>query len=86
MSGFTVAGVLDDTLYEVEVTGRKDQPVVGSKRVAALVQQDTGTTVLATPGGPRYTVDPGDPASVLCLLSTKTKVTSVGEGAPRLVD
>lgn len=86
MVSFTVTGVLDDTLYEVEVTGRTDQPVVGSKRVAALVTQETGNTVLATPGGPAYKVDPSDPASVLCLLSTKTKVRRVGEGAPKLVD
>jgi hypothetical protein len=86
MSGFTVSGVLDNTLYDVEVTGDASNPVVGSKRVSALVTQQTGTTVLATPGGPRYTVDPGDPASVLCLLSAQTKVQSVGDGAPKLVD
>ncbi len=83
---FTVTGVVDDTLYEVEVTGKAANPVVGSKRIAALVEQSAGTVVLATPMGPRYTVDPADGASVLALLSTKTKVRTVGDGAPKLID
>lgn len=86
MSGFTVAGVLDDTLYEVQVTGDAGRPVVGSKRVGRLVEQWAGETVLVTPVGPAYTVDPGDQASVLALLSAKTAVRSVGDGAPPLVD
>ena len=84
--GFRVAGALDGALYEVEVTGDADTPVVGSRRVTELVQQYAGMTVLVTPAGPAYKVRPGDPASVLALLSSHTKVTRVGEGAPALVD
>lgn len=86
MAGFTVAGILDDTLYEVEVTGEESRPVVGSKRVDALVRQHTGSVVLATPAGPRYTVDPADAKSILALLSTETKVRRVSDGAPSLLD
>lgn len=83
---FRVTGLLDDTLYEVEVTGNAKQPVVGSKRVAVLVEQFAGETVLVTPAGPAYKVDPGKPETVLALLSAETKVASVGEGAPQLVE
>lgn len=86
MSGFTVAGTLDGALYEVQVTGDKDRPVVGSKRVTGLVRQNVGETVLVTPVGPAYVVDPADPASVLALLSSHTKVSRVTGDAPRLVD
>ncbi len=82
---FTVAGVLDDTLYEVEVTGQAGQPVAGSKKIAAMVSLETGSWVDATPQGPRYKVDPTDPASILCLLHAKTRVTRVGNGAPKLL-
>lgn len=85
MSSFTVSGNLDDTLYEVAVTGDTDRPVVGSKRVAALVDQNIGETVLATPNGPAYTVSGSDQRSILALLSSKTKVTSVSGDAPSLV-
>lgn len=84
--GFKVAGVLDGTLYEVEVTGDATSPVVGSARVRALVAQFTGETVLVTPVGPAYDVDPGDAASVLALLCEQTKVKWVSDDAPRLVD
>jgi hypothetical protein len=86
MSGFRVAGTLDDALYEVEVTGRKSRPVVGSKRVAGLVRQHEGDTVLVTPVGPAYVVDGADPASVLALLSSHTQVSRVSDDAPQLVD
>lgn len=84
--GFTVAGSLDDALYEVEVTGDAGDPVVGSRRVRVLVEQYAGETVLVTPKGPAYTVDPADEASVLALLSAHTRVTRVGDGAPVLID
>lgn len=87
--GFRVRGRLDDALYEVEVTGNASKPVVGSDRVAKLVDQYQGETVLATPQGPAYTVDPGDATSVLALLSAQTKVESVGDvgqTVPSLVD
>ena len=83
---FTVAGTLDNTLYEVEVTGDPRRPVVGSKRVAALVEQYAGETVLATPVGPAYTVDGADEASVLALLVAHSNVREVGDDAPTLVD
>lgn len=86
MMGFTVAGSLDGALYEVEVTGKAAAPTVGSRRVAALVEQFAGEKVLVTPAGPAYTVAPGDAESVLALLSAETNVTRVGEGAPELVD
>lgn len=86
MMGFTVAGVLDGALYEVEVTGDAAAPTVGSRRVAGLVAEYDGETVLVTPAGPAYKVAPGDPESVLALLSAETKVTRVGAGAPELVD
>src|SRR4051794_8225492 len=89
MSSFRVRGTLDDTLYEVEVTGDPARPVVGSDRVAELVRQETGETVLATPQGPACTVDPGDATSVLALLSAQTKVESVGDmgqTVPSLID
>lgn len=84
--GFRVAGVLDNTLYEVEVTGDSSTPVVGSKRVTGLIRQLDGETVLVTPQGPAYTVDPGDPASVLAALHAHTEVSRVGDDAPSLVD
>lgn len=86
MSTFRVAGKLDDTLYEVVVTGDASSPVVGSRRVAALVEQYTGRTVLATPTGPAYKVDPKDRASVLALLHAHTEVRRVGSEAPKLVE
>lgn len=86
MNGFRVAGVLDHTLYEVEVTGDAKTPVVGSKRVRGLVRQHAGETILVTPAGPAYVVDPSDPVTVLALLSAHTKVTRVSDGAPSLVD
>lgn len=85
MSSFTVSGMLDDTLYEVAVTGEADRPTAGSKRVAALVDQHLGETVLATPNGPAYVVAGSDPKSVLALLSTKTQVQRVSPDAPSLV-
>lgn len=84
--GFRVAGVLDGALYEVEVTGDAAKPVVGSKRVRALVTQFTGETVLATPVGPSYIVRADDASSVLALLVSQTKIRWVGEGAPKLVE
>lgn len=86
MSSFRVSGTLDGVLYEVEVTGEKSQPVVGSKRIATLVRQHEGETVLVTPQGPAYDVDGSDGASVLALLSAHTKVRRVSDDAPQLVE
>src|SRR4051794_27391651 len=88
-NGFTVRGSLDDTPYEVQVTGDAKSPVVGSSRVTGLVRQYEGETILATPQGPRYVVNGGDPESVLALLSAHTRVESVGDmgqTVPALVD
>lgn len=84
MAGFNVAGMIDGCMYEVRVTGNKTAPVVGSKRVKALVEQAQGRRVLVTPQGPAYEVDGADPASVLALLSNATIVRWVGDGAPDL--
>ncbi|MFB8026006.1 MULTISPECIES: hypothetical protein [unclassified Streptomyces] len=74
-----ITGTLDDgAAYEVEVTGRQDRPVTGSRRVRALVDQFTGTPVLLGPLGPRRTVDPTDTAAVLALLRQQTVVVQVG--------
>lgn len=81
-----VAGVLDRTLYEVELTGDPRDPVVGSKRIRGLVRQHLGETVLVTPVGPAYTVAADDVESLLALLSAHTKVTRVSDGAPTLVE
>ena len=78
-----VVGVLDNAIYEVVVTGRKAKPVVGSKQVAALVEQNIGRTILATPAGPAHVVDPANIASIVALLSTATQVRRL-EAAPDL--
>lgn len=86
MSGFRVVGKLDGSLYEVEVTGKASRPVVGSKKIANLVKLFEGETVKATPVGPYYKVDPGDPESILALLSEQTTIKRVGDNAPKLVE
>lgn len=83
---FKVAGVLDGTLYEVQVTGDSARPVVGSRRVARLVEQYEGERVLVTPAGPAYVVAGDDPASVLALLSARTRIRWTDDHAPPLVE
>jgi hypothetical protein len=77
MGMIRVRGVLDDGLYEVALTGDPANPVVGSRRVAALVDQWTGEQVITGPTGPVVTVDPGDARSLLALLSVETTVRGV---------
>lgn len=73
-----IIGTLDDgAAYDVEVTGRGDQPVIGSRRVRALVEQYTGTPVLLGPLGPRRTLEPTDTDAVLALLRDQTNVVEV---------
>lgn len=83
-AGFRVKGKLDSTPYEVEVTGDPKAPIVGSKKVRALLEQWKGRTVKFSPTGPFFTVQPDDPKSLLALLLTCTTVREVGEGAPQL--
>lgn len=78
-----VEGVLDDVPYDVTVTGLKTRPVVGSKRVSVLVQQNIGRSIPVTPTGPVHVVDPQDVASIVALLSTATQVRRL-EAAPDL--
>jgi hypothetical protein len=83
--GFKVEGALDGVLYDVEVTGDEQSPIVGNPRVRALLQQWVGRSVEVTPQGPVLTVAAGDPRSVLALLSSQTTVRKVGPGAPQLL-
>lgn len=85
-AGFRVAGVADNILYEIMVTGRADHPVIGSKCIRSLVAQHIGETIVAGPNGPTFKIDPTDAGSVLFLLMRKTRVQHVGEGAPNLFD
>ena len=76
-----VTGHVDGVPYDVEVTGDPAKPVVGSGRVAVVVQARMGRPVLLSPTGPARTVAGGDPASILAVLETETTVTSVADGA-----
>ena len=83
---FTVTGALDDgAAYQVQVTGRAEQPVIGSRRVRALVQMHEGRPVLLSPTGPRRELDLSDEEAVLALLRQQTRVQETGPGAPRAV-
>lgn len=73
-----VIGTLGDgAAYDVEVTGREDRPVTGSRRVRALVEQHIGQPVLLGPLGPRQELQPTDTAAVLALLRDRTRVVEV---------
>lgn len=73
-----VTGTLEDgAAYEVEVTGRADRPVTGSRRITALVEQCVGQPVLLSPLGPLRDLDPADAAAVLALLRQETYVVAV---------
>jgi hypothetical protein len=76
--GMRIIGTLDDgAAYNVEVTGRGDRPVVGSRRVRALVEQHTGQPVLLGPLGPQRMLEPTDTDAVLALLRDRTRVVEV---------
>ncbi|MFE2723913.1 hypothetical protein [Kitasatospora sp. NPDC059327] len=68
---FRVTGTLPDgQLYEVEVTGRADRPVTGSRLVATMVEAAQQDEVLVRPSPTEapVVVDGGDARSVLALL------------------
>ncbi|MFI6142454.1 hypothetical protein ACIBCC_30210 [Streptomyces griseus] len=72
---YTVTGRFHDgAAYTVLVTGRKDRPVAGSRRAAALVELHQGEPVSLTPTGPVRAVDGGDEAAVRALLRLHTEV------------
>ncbi|MGW7090090.1 hypothetical protein ACWGH2_42275 [Streptomyces sp. NPDC054871] len=73
-----MTGTLDDgAAYQVEVTGREEQPIVGSRRVRALVEQHAGQPVLLGPLGPRKDLETADTTAVLALLRQHTTVVDV---------
>ncbi|MET9528244.1 hypothetical protein [Streptomyces coeruleorubidus] len=73
-----VIGTLEDgAAYHVEVTGREDRPVTGSRRVRALVEQCAGQPVLLGPLGPQRTLEPTDTDAVLAVLRAHTRVVEV---------
>jgi hypothetical protein len=73
-----VTGTLDDgAAYEVEVTGQEGQPVTGSRRVRALVEQYTGQPVLLGPLGPQRMLEATDTTAVVALLRKHTTVVEV---------
>ncbi|MEU6632834.1 hypothetical protein ABZ905_31810 [Streptomyces parvus] len=77
-----VTGTLDDgSAYQVEITGREDRPVVGSRRVRALVEQRAGQPVLLGPLGPRKDLVATEPETVLALLRQHTVVVEVRPSA-----
>lgn len=81
---FTVTGVFDDgAAYTVQVTGRSDRPVTGSRRAAALVELHQGRQVTLSPTGPMRPVSGKDEATVLAVLRESTRVVDEGPGAPR---
>ncbi|MFJ3793449.1 hypothetical protein [Kitasatospora sp. NPDC090091] len=84
-----VTGVLPGgQLYEVEVTGRGDRPVVGSRLVAAMVEaaQRDGVLVRAAPTEEPVAVDGADARSVLALLEERSSRILGTHGAPLRLD
>ncbi|MFD7763575.1 hypothetical protein [Streptomyces microflavus] len=73
-----VTGTLEDgAAYQVEITERAEQPVVGSRRVRELVEQYTGRPVLLGPLGPLQDLVATEPTGVLALLRQHTTVVEV---------
>ncbi|WP_406153211.1 hypothetical protein OG217_05745 [Streptomyces sp. NBC_01023] len=71
----TVTGRFDDgSAYQVVITGDADRPVVGSTRVAALVELHAGESIPLTPTGPLRTLAGADPEAVLAVLHRYTEV------------
>ncbi|MCG8971758.1 hypothetical protein [Streptomyces sp. CL12-4] len=80
----TVTGSFDDgATYTVQITGRADRPVIGSHRVAALVELHQGETVALSPTGPVKAVAGDDEASVLAVLREYTHVLEENGSAPK---
>lgn len=79
-----VTGSFDDgATYTVQITGRADRPVIGSRRAAALVELHQGETVVLSPTGPMRTVDGGDELSVLAVLRQYTNVIEESGPVPK---
>lgn len=71
----TVTGTFDDgSAYQVQVTGSADRPVVGSARVAALVELHAGETIPLTLTGPLRTVAGDGEDAVLAVLRRYSSV------------
>jgi hypothetical protein len=70
-------------VYQVEITGDRAQPVVGSRLVAVMVDQAEGDLVRPSPTEAPIPVDPEDPRSVLALLEERTTVTDWQGTPPR---
>ncbi|WP_251060345.1 hypothetical protein [Streptomyces sp. ISL-100] len=78
----TVTGRFDDgSAYKVVITGEADRPVIGSARVAALVELHAGESVLLTPTGPLRMMAGDDTGAVLAVLRRYTDVLE-SRGAP----
>ncbi|MEU1146120.1 hypothetical protein ACFYO9_32460 [Streptomyces sp. NPDC005863] len=58
----------------MQVTGDTDRPVIGSVRVAALVELHTGESISLTPTGPLCVVAGNDEATVLAVLRRYTSI------------
>jgi len=73
-----VTGTFEDgAAYQVDVTGQEERPIVGSRRVRALVEQYTGQPVMLGPLGPQRALGVTDTAAVLALLRQHTTVVEV---------
>lgn len=86
MAAFRVTGALSDgQVYQVEITGQADQPVIGSRLVAAMIAEATaaGDLVRPSPTEAPIPVDPEDPRSVLALLEQRTQILESEGAAPR---
>ncbi|MFD7829417.1 hypothetical protein [Kitasatospora sp. NPDC059803] len=61
-------------VYEVEITGQADRPVIGSRLVAAMLKaaQHGGVLVRPSPTEAPLVVDGADPRSVLALLEERS--------------
>lgn len=71
----TVTGRFDDgSAYQVQVTGDRARPVVGSTRAAALVALRTGESIKLTPAGPLRVVAGDDEAAVVAVLRRYTEI------------
>ncbi|MFE3139644.1 hypothetical protein [Streptomyces scopuliridis] len=76
----TVTGHFDDgSVYQVQVIGEADRPVIGSARMAALVDLHVVESIPLTPTGPLRTVAGDDVATVLAVVHRYTRVLRTAE-------
>jgi hypothetical protein len=80
---FIVQGSLADLPYTVAVAD--DGTVTGSRAIEALLDESAGTGVMASPTGPAYVLDRGDPTTVLAALMDLTDVTATTGDVPRVL-